>query len=100
MDMSIAIPELLLREAITQAELARRANISQTTVSRAINRTPQRRGKAYLSLVAYMQQHPPPSPTEAVRAVSDVWDGSPAHEKALANLVVASRELWPNLREE
>lgn len=99
-DIAQAIVDYMAEEAITQDELAQRAKVSQTTVSRALRRTPQRQGRAYLRLVIYMQQQRSHSaaPDEALSAVNDVWDGSEAHAAALARLVFASRELWPKLR--
>jgi lambda repressor-like predicted transcriptional regulator len=98
MDVSAAISDLLLREAITQKELAKRAGVSQSTVDRVLDRRPRRQGKAYRKLIIYMQKHAPEIPPEAAHALGSVWDGSRAHDRALASLVRASEELWPSLR--
>jgi transcriptional regulator with XRE-family HTH domain len=84
----------------SQAAIAERAGVSQAAVSRALNGTPERNGKARAKLFIFMQQAvaslaPPP----AVVALRDVWDGSEEHALALAALITASGELWPKLRE-
>ncbi len=86
---------------ISQAELARRAGVSQPTVSRALAGEPKRHARGYAQLVSFIQKQPgvpAPLPTSVAAALEEVWDGTDAHEKALASLIVASAELWPKMK--
>jgi hypothetical protein len=50
-----------------------------------------------------MQEHAATLPAEAgavLDAVRETWDGSQEHAAALANLILASGELWPRLGKE
>jgi hypothetical protein len=98
MDLGALISDYIAKTGLSQAELARRAGVSQSAVSRAITRHPARMGASRRRLVVYMQQEAPPTePNAVLDAVRETWDGSDAHAAALAKLVLASRELWPNL---
>ena len=91
----------LEQERISQGELARRAQVSQATVSRALVREPKRHARAQAQLMAFIHKHSglrTSPPTTVAAAVDDVWDGSDAHEKALAALILASAELWPSMK--
>ncbi|TMK40055.1 MAG: helix-turn-helix transcriptional regulator [Actinobacteria bacterium] len=103
MDLRDLIADLLEREGIGQKVLAERAGVHQATVSRALKRQPSRRTAAYARLCSYMQQYAAsrPAPTDPVLdAVRETWDGSEEHARALAKLILASRELWPTLGKE
>jgi len=99
-DLGDAIRALLEEESISQQMLASRALVSQSTVSRALKGTPERNSQARVRLVRFMQQYAArkPAPAPAHDALRDVWDGSSEHAVALAALLRASRELWPNLQ--
>src|SRR5438128_9784132 len=102
MELQEAIADLLKREGISQKVLAGRANVDQSTVSRAMKRPPLRRTAAYARLCDYVHQHAASEQAGAdpvLCAVRDTWDGSEQHAVALAKLVLASRELWPTLGE-
>ena len=91
----------LNREQISQEELAKRAQVSQSTVSRARARDPQRHGRAHAQLIEFIQKQSPgptAAPATVSAAVEEVWDGTETHEKALASLIVASAELWPKMK--
>lgn len=91
----------LEQEQISQGELARRAQVSQATVSRALVREPQRHTRAHAQLITFIHKHSgirATPPTIVAAAVEEVWDGSDTHEKALAALIVASAELWPKMK--
>jgi transcriptional regulator with XRE-family HTH domain len=93
-----AVRTFLAREALSQKELAKKAKVSQATVSRALNRQALRPGPARTRLFTFMQQQGVSAgPDSALRALSEIWDGSAEHAAALAKLVRASGELWPNL---
>ena len=91
----------LEQERISQGELARRAQVSQATVSRALVREPRRHTRAHAQLIAFIHKHSAvrtSAPTTVAAAVAEIWDGSDAHENALAALIVASAELWPKMK--
>jgi transcriptional regulator with XRE-family HTH domain len=95
------IEALLAAEGINQQALAERAQVSQATVSRARNGPPLRNGVARARLVRYMQQYSSSrTPAPAAEVLREVWDGTDQHALALAALLRASRELWPNLKPE
>lgn len=98
---SSAVRLYLEQERISQEELARRAQVSQATVSRALLRDPQRHARAHAQLIAFIHKHSTvrtSPPTTVAAAVEEVWDRSDAHEKALATLIIASAELWPKMK--
>ncbi|MFL5914865.1 MAG: winged helix-turn-helix transcriptional regulator [Gaiellaceae bacterium] len=83
-------------EGCTQNELAERAGVSQSTVSRALERTPARNTRAHRKLMHFIREHAAP-PVTVASAVSKVWDGTPEHDAALAALISASSALWPKM---
>ncbi|MHB1502280.1 MAG: helix-turn-helix domain-containing protein [Candidatus Dormibacteria bacterium] len=92
--------ELMVQEGISQSELAHRARVNQSTVSRALSRTPVRHSVAYERLCRYMQEArylPQLSAGEevVVKAFRQIWDGSDAHAEAVAKIIAASRGLGP-----
>lgn len=88
----------LERSQLSQAELARKAKVSQSTVSRARSTPVARHGRARAQLFRYIQKQTGLELHQAVKeAVAATWDGSDEHAKALAGLISASRELWPKL---
>jgi hypothetical protein len=89
------------QERISQIELAQRAQVSQPTVSRALAREPKRHTRAHAQLIGFIHQQsgmPAPTPASVSAAVEEVWDGTEAHEAALAVLIAASAELWPKMK--
>lgn len=95
-DGTLRVRELLIREGWTQKELAEKAGVSQSTVCRALERVPDRRSKAHRRLMRFIHECAGP-PTTVSFAVSQVWDGTPEHEAALAALISASSALWPKM---
>jgi hypothetical protein len=103
MELRDEIAGFLAREGISQKSLADGARVDQATVSRALRREPARRTAAHARLCEYMQQHASGLPADAapvLDAVRETWDGSQEHAAALADLILASRELWPGLGKE
>jgi transcriptional regulator with XRE-family HTH domain len=98
-EVSATVRAYLARRKISQSSLAREANVSQATVSRALAGRGQRVGVAQARLFTYIHSSPS-KPQRAIDAVQQVWDGSTAHEDALAVLIRASGDLWPKLRKE
>jgi hypothetical protein len=100
-DRSDQVRAFLAKEGISQQALAIMAKVSQSTVSRAVNRQALRPSPARIRLFTFMQeQGATPVPDPALRALTDIWDGSDEHATALAQLIRASEELWPNLARE
>ncbi len=83
-------------EGISQKELAERATVSQSTVSRALANIPEKRSVARRKLFNYMQQRASETMPEAISiAFRRVWDGSDVHTAALARLIEATEDLRP-----
>jgi transcriptional regulator with XRE-family HTH domain len=100
--MAYVVRRYLETERISQEELAKRAKVSQATVSRALAVKPRRHGPARAQLFEFIHKQagaPARAPASVAAAVEEVWDGSEAHEAALAFLIVASAELWPKMKE-
>jgi hypothetical protein len=95
-DDTAEVREFLDKEGCTQDELAKKAGVSQSTVSRALKQTPIRNTRAHRTLMHFIREHAAP-PTTVASAVSKVWDGTPEHDAALAALISASSALWPKM---
>lgn len=95
MDVRTELTNLLRRKGITQAELAKRAGVSQPTVSRARQHVPVRNSNEYARLCSYIRQELDDIalPGAARDALAEIWDGSPAHDEALAALLRAAGDL-------
>lgn len=98
-DLSASLRAHMRQAGLSQAEVARRARVSQATVSRALSGPSSREGRGRSRLFTYLH-YAPQRPQKALDAVRQVWDGTPEHEGALARLIEASGELWPRLRRE
>src|SRR5690242_14846853 len=98
-DISARLRRHMRQHGLTQAEVGRRAGVSQATVSRALSGPSRREGAGHSRLFNYLQLSPD-LPERALDAVRQVWDGTPEHEGALARLIEASGDLWPRLRKE
>ena len=90
----------LARRGLSQNDLASRAHVSQSTVSRVQSRRHVRRSRAQSRLFNYIQEQLAEElPPTVATAIKTTWDGTDAHAEALASLIAASRELWPGLGE-
>jgi transcriptional regulator with XRE-family HTH domain len=90
------VRQFLNLEGISQQELAGRAGISQSTVSRALAGRPETRSVARRKLFNYMQGRATEWMPEAVSvALRRVWDGSDIHAEALARIIEATEDLRP-----
>jgi transposase len=97
-NISSLVREFLEVEGISQKELAGRADVSQSTVSRAIAGVPEKRSVARRRLFSYMQKHRSETMPEAISsALRHVWDGSDMHALALARIIEATDGLHPSL---
>ena len=85
---------------LSQAQLGQEARVSQSSVSRALREKALKSGSARRRLSIYIQSHQRELPGRMAEAFRDVWDGTDAHEAALARLIQASAELWPRLKED
>ena len=91
---------------LTQEALARRAGVSQSTVSRALTNAPMRHGEARSRLFAYASIHERQSRDEAhgsrrvLNAFKLVWDGSEGHADAVARIIEATADLRPMTSKE
>jgi predicted transcriptional regulator len=84
-------------EGITQQELARRASVSQATVSRAVAGLPDMRAVARRKLFHYIHERARERMPDVVStAVRRVWDGSDVHAAALARIIEATADLRPS----
>lgn len=79
-------------EEISHEELAKRAGIHQTTVSRIVKNDPKRHGPAFRKLCKFMQEER--RGASPVADVEAIWDGTPEHADALRMLIRASEHLW------
>jgi transcriptional regulator with XRE-family HTH domain len=96
--ISSAVRRYLQLRHETQKELADAAQVNQATVSRVLRGEPSRAGKATRRLAQFMHEEGfLGTPDEALGALRDTWDGSDEHAAALARLILASKDLWPEL---
>lgn len=95
MDVPSELKALLRRDGLTQSELAARAGVSQPMVSRAMRRVPVRFSVGYGRLCSYIRKELGETslPPQACDALTEIWDGSPAHDAALAALIGAVVDL-------
>jgi transcriptional regulator with XRE-family HTH domain len=94
------LEDLMREQGLTQEDVATAAMVSQATVSRTLRREPQRSGAAYLRLCSYIQaqaERGHRAPADVIAAVQRTWDGSERHAAALAKLIDASSQLWPDM---
>lgn len=99
-DLSASLRKLMQERSLSQAQVGRDAHVSQASVSRAIRASALRSGAARRRLIKYIQeQERRRLPDQMAEAFRSVWDGTDAHEAALARLIQASAELWPRLKE-
>jgi len=100
-------PDEILRifmvgRSMTQEELCANAGVSQSTVSRALKRTPGRRGRAWVRLFTYVTRElDAPAFSEGgkeriLAAMGRVWDGTDSHAIALARIIDALEGLHPS----
>lgn len=85
---------------LTQADVARAAKVSQSTVSRVLSGGGLRRGAARTRLFTYADIQDASSSRVAGRvtvmdAFSRIWDGTPAHANAIAQVIDSLVHLRP-----
>lgn len=99
-DYASLIRSVMRSRGLTQQQLAREAGISQATVSRALEQPTVRMGRARRALFNYIHKHQPAVPEVTASAIAQTWDGTDAHAKALAELILVSGKLRGRLGEE
>src|SRR5208283_3064160 len=92
------VREFMRREAISEATLAKRAGVSQSTVSRAIEGTGVRHGAARSKLFTYIQHRsaalPPKKGVQrVVTAFERIWDRTEEHAAVVARIIDALENL-------
>lgn len=95
-DLRPAIDRCLKDKNINQAQLASEIGVHQSSVSRACTKIPKRRGPALRKICSYMQNEGfLDTPSPAVAALEEIWDGSETHARALAGIILATKDLRP-----
>ncbi|MGB8768943.1 MAG: helix-turn-helix transcriptional regulator [Candidatus Korobacteraceae bacterium] len=101
-DEAAQIRDFMQRNGLNQGSLAAAAGVSQPTVSRALVGGPQRRGRAFLRLLAHVgtaRVNNPPSATakkRVARAFEKIWDGSDVHAAVVARIIEDLAGLTPS----
>lgn len=101
-DARAKVRQLLAQNGLSQAKLAERAGISQSTVSRALHGSSQRHGRARSKLFTYAQNQETTEgilaedgPKRVVKAFDRIWDGTDAHAAAIVKILNALAGLRP-----
>ena len=101
--ISFHLHQLMAERGLSQEELAKVAGVSQSTVSRALNRTIRRRGAAYIRLCIYAGVVPPgdfPGLAQAHETVlasfERIWDRTDSHAAAIAQVIDSLAALKPS----
>lgn len=94
------IREFMRREVMSEAALAKRAGVSQSTVSRAIAGTGVRHGAARSKLFTFIHNcssaMPPKKGVQrVVTAFERIWDRTDEHATAVARIIDALDDLRP-----
>jgi transcriptional regulator with XRE-family HTH domain len=94
-------------KALNQAQIAKRARVSQATVSRALKGgARKRRGSAYIRLFTYIHKEnrragvAHANKDEVLQAFDRIWDASHAYAVAVAKVINALDGLRPSQIEE
>jgi transcriptional regulator with XRE-family HTH domain len=89
-------------KGLSQSELAKAAGVSQSTVSRALHKTPGKHSDASRRLCVYAGIEVGDATGSTVvgtklvlKTFENIWDGTDAHAAAIARIIEASRGLKP-----
>jgi len=81
---------------LSQLQIAVSSGVNQATVSRVLARCPKRHGAAFAKLCKYADalrrkgaRIDPRKSDFLMQALSEVWDGTPQHAEALAEIIHA-----------
>ncbi|MBZ5561682.1 MAG: helix-turn-helix domain-containing protein [Acidobacteriia bacterium] len=101
-DVSGELREFMAKRGLSQELLARRAGVSQSTVSRALRGGAVRHSRARHRLMSFARVAGPTLDTSTkggisrvVEAFNEIWDGSTAHADAVARVIEAMVGLRP-----
>jgi transcriptional regulator with XRE-family HTH domain len=99
-----AVRKFLRAEGISQTKLAELAQVSQSTVSRALRSTPAKHSAAHARLFRYLQAQARPiddswlvGSDRVLSAFGRISDGSEEHAVVIAKMIDATRGLAPRL---
>jgi transcriptional regulator with XRE-family HTH domain len=103
--LSEKLCNFITTRGLSQEELASEAGVSQSTVSRALRRFPERHSQAVIKLCNYAgielkndMGSTAIGTKQVLKAFEEIWDGSDAHATAIARIIEASRGLIPERR--
>ena len=103
--LSQKLGDFISTSGLSQEELATKAGVSQSTVSRALRRFPKKHSQAVVKLCSYagieLKNDVSSTATgtkQVLKAFGEIWDGSDAHAAAIARIIEASRGLIPERR--
>jgi transcriptional regulator with XRE-family HTH domain len=92
----------MAKHGLSQTRLAEQARVSQSTVSRALRRVPDRHSQARFRLSNFthitestFEDRAKGGIKQVVDAFDEIWDGSKAHAEAVANVIEALAGLRP-----
>jgi len=102
-DVRREIGTFIEENELSQADLARRAGVSQPTVSRALQGRRRRSTLQRRKLLEYIRSRTgqprgrryAPGVDQVASAFERIWDGSKAHAQAVANVIDAMDNLRP-----
>jgi transcriptional regulator with XRE-family HTH domain len=98
---SARLGALMNERGLSQDELAECAGVSQSTVSRALRKGPQRNGRARLVLFTFVENELNRTATagtgrdQVMGAFDRIWDGSEVHAAAVVKVIEALMDLRP-----
>lgn len=101
-DEAAQIRAYMKKNALDQAKLAAEAGVSQATVSRALAGPPERRGRAFVRLLAHVGKQGEGTEASVTgkkrvsRAFERIWDGTDAHATAVAQIIEDLAGLTPS----
>jgi transcriptional regulator with XRE-family HTH domain len=106
-DPSDQLRAFMATERISQETIAKRAGVSQSTVSRALSRTPERHSEACKKLFRYAQIKEGPRSAarqegrrRVLKAFDQVWDGSEEYAEGVARIIEALQNLPQRARKK
>ena len=106
-DVADRLCAFMSREGLTQEQLAKKARVSQATVSRALNRKAKRRGAGRSRLFTYAgisewtdHQAVGVARERVIAAFERIWDHSEAHADAIVRVIDALADLRPSPQDD
>ncbi|WP_026960501.1 MULTISPECIES: helix-turn-helix domain-containing protein [Aliagarivorans] len=102
--LSEKVCEFLKENKLTQVEAAKELGVSQSTISRVRQKNWKTRGRQVEKLIKIfdLDYYLKPDPAKSkvlMSALSDVWDGSDAHAKALSKALRSLVDLAKTTRQ-